>query len=386
MTDERLSLPSASGFHADYLCPGRQNLIRAVRESSGPAAMEEAGKDDYAARGTRLHDAWATGNTLPLKDEGELDAYNDACRLESQLLERWQSDFNLSVVPEPVIEERLWLNHAETLAPIFSGKIDRIYISGVHGLLPDLKSGSSDYAGPASAAWQLRAYSMLCKVEWPQLRRIRAAFIKPENFGSKLDWVDFTEFDLQQIETAVRHALWRSSLPDAPLNAGEHCRWCPALSACPAVARYALSPVNALAAPDDTKLSPKSIESLVAAMPVEAALEVWRKRTTVKNVMDKIAARLAGLPADELDRLGLKLTTGKSTDKLKDVVGWFNSLREAGWSSVEIFGIMDVGKTKFVEAFMARTFCRKAEAEAFWESQFDPFIERGRGNPSLVDK
>lgn len=387
MSDDpvRLFLPSASSFAADVVCAGRQNMLRQMRDQNIPAADESA-TDEYSERGTRLHDAWASENTLPLKDEGELSAYKKACEIEATIIEQWQRDNDIAVVPEPIVEERLWLHNTDTGAPVLSGALDRIYIVGRHGLLLDLKSGTTEYVGAVNANWQVRVYSALAKNEWPQLKRIRAAFIKPEAFGPRFDCVNFTETDLAHIEQAIRHALWKSSLPDASRQAGVHCRFCPARAICPEAAKYAMTAIYALPpTPTNGELSKKRILELVSTMPLESALSVWQKRGVMKAIMDAISARLAAATGEH-ERLGLKLTDGRKSEFVKDVRGAFDAMKESGFTEEELWRALSMNKGDVLTVIQNRLMCSGPDAEKYYESQLDAFIERGRGNPSLVEK
>lgn len=383
MSDERLNLPSASSFYADVACNGRQNLLRQLPQKDA-VAVEDPEMAELAARGTRIHESRRTGNTFALKDEPEVEAYKNACEIEKRVVETWMQDNDIEVIGDPIVEERLWLNHPVTMAPILSGQEDVIFLAGRHALCCDWKSGSTYYVGDVGKSWQTRVYALLAWKEWPQLKRIRVAFIKPEAFGPKQDVADFTEYDLQQIEQAVLHTIWKSQQPDAELRAGPQCRFCAAKSICNEAARYAMTPIAESTAGSLT--AKEDIGTVVSLMPVESALGVWQKRGAIKNIMEAISARLAALPAEELDRLGLKLTAGKKIEKVKDIVGAFNALRSTGLSSEQVLSCMKFTKESVVKAYQAMTNCRDQEGEAFWNATLGEFIERDRAKPSLVEK
>lgn len=379
--DPRLGLPSASSFGLDFICAGRQNLLRAMREQ-GLTEPEEPGLAESAARGTRIHEARKTGSTFQLQDAGEIEAYQRACELENSLTEQWMTDYEITSVGDPINSERLWFVHPLTLEPLLSGELDVAFLAGPNALIHDWKSGAAYYAGSAVKSWQLRIYALLLKKELTYLRNIRVTFVKPETFGPKTDVANFDEYNLEQIERAVLLAVWKSQQPDAALTAGAHCRLCPARGVCREAARFSLMPTTLFLSAN----GPSDISALVSTMTPEAALEVWRKRGIIRVIMEAITQRLDALPDDEVDRLGLKRTKGRKVDEMRDPVGAFNALRAAGYSTEQIFRCMEFNKGRLVEMFQMQTMCRDVEAEAWHDSLMEPFVERRRGKPSLVEK
>ena len=87
MTDERQGLPSASSFHMDVACPGRQNLLRSLL----PHELAPEPENDYAARGTRIHHALQTGDVSQL-DEGEMEDYNKCLKIEVAVFNKWREE------------------------------------------------------------------------------------------------------------------------------------------------------------------------------------------------------------------------------------------------------------------------------------------------------
>lgn len=380
MSDERLGLSSASSFYADVSCAGRQNLIRAMRDQGMVEVREDAAMNELAARGTRIHAARSSGNTFQLKDEGELAAYMGWCKLEREAIEQWQTDKGIKLLSDPILEERLWLNNPSTLAPLLSGMLDVAYIQGVFAAIVDGKTGSAIYADAAEKNWQLRVYSLLLWKEYPQLKNIRVILVKPEATGKQIDYADFSEFDLQQIEQATLHAIWKSQQPDAKRAAGSWCVFCPARSVCEEAVRYAMLPQVTRR---DTL---KETLSLIETLPIDDVAAAWGKKNEITKIIAALEARLKSLPVEELDRLGLKLTEGRKSDFIKDKIGAFNALRESGFSSEQIFTTLEFSKTAIVKMIQDSRNCRDAEAETIFQVGLDDFIERGRGNPSLVSK
>jgi uncharacterized protein DUF2800 len=379
MTDDpRSGLPSASGFHMDVACAGRQNLIRELPASNGSVSAEEP--SEYAARGTRIHKARTTGSTFELGDAKEVDAYWAGCRIEQRILNDWTGENQIARIPNALIPGRLWLRHPVTDVNVLSGELDVMYLAGQYALILDWKTGSAYYVSKAAASWQLRIYALLAWKTSPEIKNVRVAFVMPEAFGKKSDEADFTEYDLKQIERATYHALWKSQQPDAPRTAGPHCVFCPAKGICEEALRYAMLP--AVVRPTPLEQSTNFIQTA----STDALAEVWRRKNEVTKIFEDITKRLASLPPEELDRLGLRLTAGKKLDRITDNIGAFNALRSSGISSEQILNAMKFSKESLVKLIMDTMYCREAEATALYENGLDPFITRARGTPSLVEK
>ena len=372
--DPRSGLPSASSFDADWECAGRQNLLAYMRENNIVAERDEA-LNELAGRGTRLHKAWETGVTLELKED-ELEVYNDGVKLEESLVTQWASELNTRQLAEHRLEERYWLNDPDTMQPLLSGQWDRLTFCGNAGLLIDRKSGSGYYLPPANKSWQLRVYAVLAWLEFG-VTNIRMAYVCPERFGKKLDYADTDEAGLKMMHANIVAHLRFMRTPNAPRKAGEHCRFCPAKAICKEAAEYATLPAV-------TKASTPALELVKAMTPEELKL-VWQKKPEITKIFDAITARLSSLSDDELGKLGLKKTVGKKLDSINDVPGAFSFLVNEGIVPAKILNSMSMPKGEMVELIKARLGLSKKDAEVWWDTKLDAFIERKRGNPSLVE-
>lgn len=382
--DPRLGLPSASSFSRDVACPGNRNLIRAMR-ASGEIKGEESSGSELAERGTRIHKSRETGNTFELQAD-ELTAYNDGLKIEQQATRDWQLEFGLQNVTEGERELRLWLHHPLNMKPMLSGQLDVHFLAGNdRAIVHDWKTSSGKSAGDAEDSWQLRIQALLLWKEIPELTDIRAGFIKPEAFGKRVDYVDFNLFDLQNIERAAHYTLWQTQQPDAPVRAGDHCKYCPAKAVCEAAAKEAVSPLQELAPPAPDKITEKTAKELVRLIPIETVRTVWGKRTAIKNIMEALHARLYDLPQEELYRLDLKKTLGRSADKVRDVKLAFDALVEAGLPADTLWKCLSLSKTAVVEAFQHELNYRESMAEAVYENVLDDFIERRQGDDILKE-
>lgn len=379
MNDPRMNLPSASGFYRDAECHGNRNLIRAVSELE-PIVDTPT---EYSERGTRIHAARETGNTFNLESD-ELASYKSGLKLEKGFISDWKDEIGIDSAIEGPRELRLWINHPQNLAPMMSGQLDVHFLSsdGKHAAIADWKTGMASGCGSANKNWQLRIQAVLTWLEYPSLEHIRAGFIKPDSFGSGVDYCDFTLFDLENILRHIYYILWQTQQPDARLRAGEWCKYCPAKNRCPEA--IAMSRLPALM-PQNMEIAPKRAKVLVADIPIEAVREAWGKRTAVKNIVEAMADRLRALPPEEKYRLGLKMNLGRKGDFIKDVKGAFDALIAGGFTEEQLWSCLSFSKTDLVELIERVKMCRGGEADAFYESQLDEFIERSRGDEILAE-
>lgn len=339
--DERLSLPSASSFETDVLCPGRQNMLNTLP----PEALQETADDD-ADRGTRIHRSRETGDTSQL-DEEDLEIYTKGMATEKSAVEQWKTDFQIPSMPTPTLEERLYLHWPDTLAPATSARLDVSYIDGKNGLVVEWKSLWCSNLTPAEKNWQGRLQAVLLAKEY-ELTHVRLVFNKAM-FG-KIDAVDYTENDLKHSEESIFHALYETKNPHAQRRAGAHCRYCPASKFCPEAAAMSLLPTTIIRDIKSAELSPEQIAERMSASDLVA---VWSRSTVIVKILEAIKTRLKSFPADELSGLGLQLADGRKMDKIINTQGCLFYLRdELKMSEEAIWEAMSFGNGDVVLAIM----------------------------------
>jgi hypothetical protein len=315
-------------------------------------------------------------------------------KLKKIAFQAWYEDNNLYPIggaTEMPREQRLWLHHPETLAPLLSGQQDAHFQSndGRHLLCLDWKTGRADHMEDALENWQLRIAALLTWLEYDRKAdRVRVEFIKPEVYGNQLDYADFTRFDLEQIERATYHHLWQMRQPDAPLHAGEHCRFCVCKAQCPEALKTATAPIQSLQVvpASNGKLTKKSVAELVNVAPIESVREVFGKRAIIGYVLDAVAARLKALPPEEKYRLELKMNLGRSADVIKDTRAAFVTLVTSGlFEEADLWRCLKLSKTELTTLYQRMRNCRDSEAEVWYENAMDEFIERKRGDEILAE-
>jgi hypothetical protein len=119
---------------------------------------------------------------------------------------------------------------------VFTGQADVIISMDAHALVIDYKTGRGDYDS-AETNSQLRALAYLVHKHL-RVDSARVALVQP--WVGQPTVADFDAETLKQAGQYLHHVLAESRKPDAPLIAGDHCKFCPALADCPAVREKAI--------------------------------------------------------------------------------------------------------------------------------------------------
>lgn len=221
MTDERMNLPSASGYSRLLHCPGSWRL-----EQQSPVAEETP----EMASGTKIH-AWLAGElpdeALTLQEMGTATM----CReLEHRAIDAWKQICGIAGDVTTIREERMYLH--EGFAPIFSGKPDLVLISRERreALILDYKTGFGEQQDSCEND-QLRALSVLLRHETPDIVAVTVGIIQP-GAGMHVQLSTFEASHIDDAESELRAALKRAMEPDAPTVLGNHCKFCAAKAIC----------------------------------------------------------------------------------------------------------------------------------------------------------
>jgi CRISPR/Cas system-associated exonuclease Cas4 (RecB family) len=212
---ERKGKPSASGMSRLTDCAGSWNL-----ESTLP----EQEPNQYMQLGTDIHAVLAgTKEFDELTENGQ------------EIATRCLSDFSTLIAQldlgertAEVLEQRFWYNDA------YSGAIDRIdFFSDEVAVVTDYKTGRTAQ-GRASENQQLKAYAVLVKHHYPQLKTIYVAIIQPLAGGTTI--AEYNEQELESATTEILSIISASLDPNAPRTPSpDACKWCRAKSICPEV-------------------------------------------------------------------------------------------------------------------------------------------------------
>lgn len=219
MSDERLSLPSASSRARDSRCHGALNFIRALRASG---VVLDDGNKPWTESGTRIHAA-STGEEIDLEHDETLSLETVQSRLA-----RLREALGVPNDAEEIVERRFWLR--DGLKRIASGQPDRIWRFDRVSIIPDIKTGWAQ-TEPEDTNLQFRSYAVLEWLNGIDRQEVIVATINAH--GAKPMPVKYDVAALMQAEDEWRAEIAACNQPDAPRVAGPvQCKYCPAKIHC----------------------------------------------------------------------------------------------------------------------------------------------------------
>jgi hypothetical protein len=178
------------------------------------------------------------------------------------------------------VEVKLDLGH---LSPGQFGTGDAILFHGKqrHLVVADLKYGKHVQVDPRDNP-QLLSYASGAAQRFPHADTLSLIVVQPRQGDPVRRW-DTSMRTLRHFETDFRAAVEEASAPDAPLFAGEWCRFCPANGSCPEYRQLALRLAQAEFStdlpdrrvahlPDPTVLNPTELGSILLAADI---IEHW---------------------------------------------------------------------------------------------------------------
>jgi hypothetical protein len=359
--DERGGLPSASKMERVCSCPGSENLIKTLP----PIAFEPKDEkpNELAERGTRIHKARETGNTLEL-DEEEDELYQNGLAYEARQVEKFKSTYGITELIEGPRELRLWVNDPRTMMPLASGQLDVHYHIPDYRyvLINDWKSLYLSNLGPAKGDWQLRFQALAFWLEFPQVELIRVSFTKCMFPNSDLDYCDYSPQDLKYSYDSLIFHLWESTQPDARRHPGHWCRWCPAKAWCREAMAFAAIPSYIA---DRTLIGEKPDNAIQKVTP-EDLKYLWENGSTIKGILEAAVDRLKTFTDEELK--ALELARGKGR-----VLRWVEHTEKAmvylrdneNWTEHELWSALQFLNGKLVELAMTHKDLNKKDAGAW---------------------
>ena len=348
MTNERNGKPSASGFSRLALCPGSWNL-----EATLPPQEE----NKYMALGTAVHAVLAeTKDFDSLTEEGQ----DIATRCLSQFSEMI-GQLDLGERTKEVIEERFWYDD------LFSGAIDRIDFFGDTAVVTDYKTGRVAQSG-AAENYQLRAYAVLVKKAFPQLKTILVAIIQPLAAGKTI--AEYNEEDLARAEEEIvgivrasqKHDAIRTPSPDA-------CKWCRAKSICPEV-----------------RGTHKELEvvsnSVVPQLSNEEILAIDEKAEVVLDFIEEVRKEMKARMMAGQQFAGRSLNEGRKTRSVSDTQSVISALSGVVEQS-DVLACTKVSITALEKAFAKSKGLKGKDSKQQFEDALGWLIETTIGEPSI---
>ena len=260
-----------------------------------------------------------------------------------------------------VIEERFWYDD------LFSGAIDRIDFFGDTAVVTDYKTGRVAQSG-AAENYQLRAYAVLVKKAYPELKTILVAIIQPLAAGKTI--AEYNEEDLARAEEEIigivrasqKHDAIRTPSPDA-------CKWCRAKSICPEV-----------------RGTHKELEvvsnSVVPRLSNEEILAIDDKAEVVLDFIEEVRKEMKARMMAGQQFAGRSLTEGRKVRSVSDTQSVISALSGIVEQS-DVLACTKVSVTALEKAYAKAKGLKGKEAKEKFEDSLGWLIETTTGEPSI---
>jgi CRISPR/Cas system-associated exonuclease Cas4 (RecB family) len=349
MIDERKGKPSASGMSRLALCAGSWNL-----ESTLP----EQEPNQYMQLGTDVHAVLAgTKEFDELTEEGQ------------EIATRCLSDFSTLIAQldlgertAEVLEQRFWYNDA------YSGAIDRIDFFGDVAVVTDYKTGRTAQ-GKASENQQLKAYAVLVKNHYPELKTIFVSIIQPLAGGTTI--AEYNQQDLAAAEQEIIAIVSASLDPEAPRTPSpDACKWCRAKSICPEV-----------------QATHKELEvisgAVVNKLTNEELIAIDDKAEVVEDFIEEIRKEIKSRLLSGQQITGRKLGKGRITRNVTDTAAAISALADI--MPPDVVGVA----TKISLSSLEKAYAKAREiplkdAKSNIEQSLGWLIETKESEPSVI--
>lgn len=353
MSDERNGKPSASGMSRLALCPGSWNL-----ESTQP----EQDANQYMQLGTDVHAVLAgTKDIDELSEEGQ----DIATRCISEFSEMI-GQLDLGPRTKEIVEQRFWYDDK------FSGAIDRVDFFGEDtAVVTDYKTGRVAQSN-AAENYQLRAYAVLVKKAYPELKTIFVAIIQPMASGKTI--AEYGEAELEAADKEIAGIVNASLKQDAPRTPSpDACKWCRAKDICPDRYEAGQAATRQLQVVSGVVVSQLSDEELV---------NLDDKALVVEDFIDEVRKELKSRLVSGKQIAGRSLTKGRTSRSVTDPSACADSLIGV-FSPLEFVACTKVSITALEKAYAAKKGVSVRDAKSELESLLGWIIETRDGEPSI---
>lgn len=295
----------ASSMDRWEACPGSVSLCSTV-----PPAPSSV----YAEEGTKAHEIAAECLRDGVQIVGPDTEMRDAVNVYREVCSGYFTPAHQKLGAQRWIEQKLDASHE---IPGMYGTVDcLIYWPWLRKLIViDFKYGSGVYVG-AKENTQLLYYAVAaaCAIEdIGDIDRAELVIVQPRLVAGDDEGVrraEVTDEELGAFLDRVKHAINATRDPKAPLNAGDHCRFCPAAAVCPELGKARdLALLSDFGKPVEAPQGGYSPETMKKALDSLDALKAYIK------AVDELAYR--ELEAGR-EIPGYKLVAKRPTRKISD--------------------------------------------------------------------
>jgi CRISPR/Cas system-associated exonuclease Cas4 (RecB family) len=347
---ERGNKISGSGIAALALCNGKFQLESQVPDT------DDAGP--YALMGTRIH-SFLAGEEIALNQE------------EANIAALCQENYSTAIetigqeVTDSIIEARYWYEES------WSGQIDRIdFFGSEKAMVTDYKTGRNS-VGYASENLQLRAYAVLVKKHFPQLKEIYVAIIAPMT-GESLTIAHYDESDLAMADKEISDIIAKALAPDAKRSPSpDACKYCRAKAICP----EAQGEVRAMVKVDT---------AIVPQLTNDQLSDYLEKVEILEPLFEAFRSEAKKRLQDGQEIAGRKLQAGRTTRSVSAEDAWKVIQKSGNFLYSQFLEACKVSIPQ-LEKVVARAFDLNAkEAKAILEEKLADVMETKTSEPIMV--
>lgn len=265
---------SPSGYDRWSACSGSIQL-----RNAHPEIKDVTSK--YAEEGSKLHtiaETYLKSRVIPPGSDGAWEKISDYVAYVAAKIKEAGSDATV------FIEKRLSL---EKIWPEMFGTADAIIANPETKMIEviDLKTGAGHVVEVKDNS-QLKIYALGALLALPDFKaeKVKVTIVQASAFhpDGPIRSEEFEAFDLFDFWGEVTDAAERTTVPNAPLTSGSHCRWCPVSSVCPELRREATTSAKAIfSAEGDESFSSgeRSLADLSTCLEIIPRLEAWISMT-----------------------------------------------------------------------------------------------------------
>lgn len=363
IADPRQGYPSASGMYRLAACPGSWQI-----ESQCPEEPES----DAAAEGTLIHRALA--GEMPYTDlsDDQQSCFFRCREQEFRLVSQFFGDTEMVTIRE----HRYWYEWGHDHGVYhYSGQPDVVHLEGSTALVIDYKTGRVA-VDDAAGNWQLRALALAVWDNHPAVEVVVAAIIQPR-VAEQPTAVVYSESDLRQAAVDIDALFDAVYSVDAPLVAGDHCKWCRGKSVCPKLQNAALA---VLPAQIDT---PERIKATAPQLTGQELAAILPKAEVAQMYIDAVKAHAKQLLLSGGEIPGYELKQGASRREITDPAQAFVAVSDTV-TAAEFAGCCTVKIGELEEVYTKATGLKKKDAKAALAEVLGEVLTTKQSAPSLA--
>ena len=305
-----------SSAHRWMACPGSVALCEGLPEQTS----------EYAAEGTVAHEVAARCLESGTDADEYLDTVADGHRVTAEMVDAVQ--YYVDAVRGQILMEadaELLVEQKVTVTSTLYGTADALLFGSRTLHVFDLKFGSGVFVDVEDNL-QLQIYAIGALLTFAakclKITQVALHIVQPRYYGGAAPWRTkvYQRADLEGLHYQLIDAAKATEAKDAPLQSGDHCRWCKAKTICPRLRADAVEAAQHVFAPPAEAVEPPRAELLAPAdiarlLPLFDRVEEWMSAVR-KEAFERAQS---GQPIDGyklVQKIGLRRWTDEQAARL----------------------------------------------------------------------